>query len=32
MPNIDMLIDNFDQALTHPDENDLNNLIAKIKA
>ena len=32
MPNIDMIIDNFDQALTHPDENDLNNLIAKIKA
>ena len=32
MPNIDMLIENFDQALTHPDKNDLNNLIAKIKA
>ena len=32
MPNIDMLIENFDHALTHPDENDLNNLIAKIKA
>lgn len=32
MPNIDMLIDNFDQALTHPDENDLNNLKNKIKA
>lgn len=32
MPNIDMLIENFDQALTHPDENDLNNLKRKIKA
>ena len=32
MPNIDMLIENFDQALTHPDKNDLNNLKNKIKA
>ena len=30
MPNIDMLIENFDHALTHPDENDLNNLKKKI--
>ena len=26
IPNIDMLIENFNTALTHPDENDLNRL------
>ena len=30
MPNIDMLIENFDHALTHPNENDLNKLKKKI--
>ena len=30
MLNIDMLIENFDHALTHPDENDLNKLKKKI--
>lgn len=29
IPNIDMLIDNFDKALTHPDEKDLDNLSKK---
>lgn len=26
MPNIDAMIENFDEALSHPDENDLNAL------
>ena len=26
MPNIDQMIENFDKALSHPDENDLETL------
>ena len=26
VPNLDMLIENFDRALSHPDENDLKRL------
>ena len=29
-PNIDVLIDNFDKALSHPDEKDLENLCKRI--
>lgn len=31
MPNVDMLIENFDRALTHPDENDLQKLCALVQ-
>ena len=31
VPNIDMLIDNFNKALSHPDANDLSNLEKKIE-
>ena len=30
MPNIDLLINNFDKALSHPDESDLKRLISKL--
>ena len=32
IPNIDKMIENFDSALSHPDEADLNSLREKIKA
>ena len=29
--NIDMLIENFDKAVSHPDQNDLDKLILKLQ-
>ena len=31
MPNVDMLIENFDKALTHPDADDLQKLRALVQ-